>query len=304
MAKQRVDDYLAVPLGALFAEEGLPCPLFQYSSKLRQIILWKSKGSAIDGELLDLLQDRGVHRFWIRKSDQESFAQSQASDSFDSALPGAPVRPLTESGDKIVTLLLADGVELRYKKGGAASEARKVVEELTRPNSVAEQKPETAKAREVVQDVLHGLNCDGGALASEIWKIAELEPELGHGVNVATYTVLFALAFGKIESSLLSDLAMAGLLHDVGISQIPYETASLPWMELDPENRGVFVQHVNHSLSLIRRLDPRISERVQRFVLQHHEKFDGTGYPQKLKGFKFESVAQILGMADLLDTVA
>ncbi len=305
---QRLDEYFSASLDALPMEKVLPCPIFQYSSRLRRMIVWKSKGCVLGGEFLALFRDRGVYRFWVRKSDLEAFQMyfqaERHLEELELSGEQKQVRPYTESGDKIASLLLADGVDPRYKKGGAASEARKIVEQLTCPNSVEEQKPVTAKAREVVQDVLQGLNCEVATLASEIWKIAELEPELGHGVNVATYTVLFALAFGRIDPALLSDLALAGLLHDIGMSQIPYETASTSWMEHTPESREEYVHHVDFSVSLIRHLDPRISERVLRLVQQHHEKFDGTGYPQKLKGFKFESVAQILGMADLLDTVA
>jgi response regulator RpfG family c-di-GMP phosphodiesterase len=42
---------------------------------------------------------------------------------------------------------------------------------------------------------------------------------------------------------------------------------------------------------------------VKTIIFQHHEKFDGSGYPKKIQGFKVDDISQLLAIADLLDTI-
>jgi HD-GYP domain-containing protein (c-di-GMP phosphodiesterase class II) len=64
-----------------------------------------------------------------------------------------------------------------------------------------------------------------------------------------------------------------------------------------------YSEHVPGALSLIQHFAPEIPERVKNIIFQHHEKFDGTGYPRRLQGFKMDDVAQLLAIADLLDSI-
>jgi HD-GYP domain-containing protein (c-di-GMP phosphodiesterase class II) len=139
--------------------------------------------------------------------------------------------------------------------------------------------------------------------ASEIWRLSNADPTFEHALNVSTYSVLFALAFGKISMELLADLALAGLLHDIGLSQIPAQYAPIVWSEQTPEQRKEYMKHVDAGLELLDAFAPQTSPRVRTLIGQHHEKFDGKGYPKSLQGFALDDVAQLVAMADLFDSI-
>jgi HD-GYP domain-containing protein (c-di-GMP phosphodiesterase class II) len=138
-----------------------------------------------------------------------------------------------------------------------------------------------------------------GAIA-EALRLAEIDPDLEHAVNVATYAAIFAMAFGKIDPGLIADLALAGLLHDVGVCRVDAGLAAAAWKNFRNDQRTVYADHVEGSLALIHQYAPQVPDRVKLIIHQHHEKFDGTGYPRRLSGFQIDDVAQLVSMSDFL----
>jgi HD-GYP domain-containing protein (c-di-GMP phosphodiesterase class II) len=159
------------------------------------------------------------------------------------------------------------------------------------------------EAQQTVEDMLDLAAAAADSAVTEVWKASKLNPELDHSLNAGTYAVIFAMAFGRIESSLIADLALAGLLHDIGISQVPYDSVTQDWKGMTPSVLEKYAQHVPFSLRLLQIYAPSTSQRVRTLIHQHHEKFDGTGYPNRLSGFNVDDVAQLLGMADVLDSL-
>jgi HD-GYP domain-containing protein (c-di-GMP phosphodiesterase class II) len=119
-----------------------------------------------------------------------------------------------------------------------------------------------------------------------------------HSANVSTLAALFSmgLGIGKPE-----DLALAGLLHDIGISDLPVEIQSLEPEQMTPAQFEIYKTHPERSLKLIRNRKIVISEVVAKAVLQHHELYNGSGYPSGLFGDRISKEAQILSLADTFD---
>jgi HD-GYP domain-containing protein (c-di-GMP phosphodiesterase class II) len=189
-----------------------------------------------------------------------------------------------------------------------AKTARSAMAEIAAAETPAEQKKANEKAREVVRDVLEGAldkaSKEVRSLAAEIWALADIDPDLEHSANVSTYAVLFAMAFGRIDQELIADIAIAGLLHDAGISQVTAAVTAVPWKEMQAGQLDRYAHHVNAGNTLVEMYAPEIPARVKAMIGQHHEKFDGTGYPNHLEGFKVNDIAQLLGMADILDSMS
>jgi len=112
------------------------------------------------------------------------------------------------------------------------------------------------------------------------------------------------MAFGRIDTELLGDLALAGLLHDIGITQVSHRVVQKNWKEFNQNELIAFSKHVNHSVDIIKAAAPNLSERVTHLISQHHEQFNGEGYPNRLEGFHFDDLSQIVSMADLLDSIS
>ncbi len=117
-----------------------------------------------------------------------------------------------------------------------------------------------------------------------------------HSTNVATFAALFSLGLGIGKPE---ELAMAGLLHDIGLADLPPDIQQKKEDELTPEERMVYQQHPEYSVNMIKSRRLVVSEKVVRAISEHHERFSGDGYPKQLPGDRICLEAQVLGMADV-----
>ena len=121
----------------------------------------------------------------------------------------------------------------------------------------------------------------------------------GHTARVAELTVLIARELGMSAPS-LRYLARAGLLHDIGKLQIPDEILTKPG-PLTPEEWVVMKRHPELGVAILTRMGKFEDE--ANVVMSHHERMDGSGYPEGLVGDAIPLGARILAVADTYDVV-
>ncbi len=121
-----------------------------------------------------------------------------------------------------------------------------------------------------------------------------------HVVNVCILTLIQAQKLG-FGGSQLYEIGMASLLHDVGKNFIPEEILSKPG-RLTAEERAVIETHpVKGGRYLIEMGNvPKIAVLA---AMEHHLRFDGTGYPAVKPGWKPNIVAQLITIADVFDAL-
>ncbi len=335
---RRIHDFVQGSLSDLRPGEPLTFDVYLYFERNRHVMLWRRKGEVPPIRFLARSVERGISRIWIHKDDEQEFrtylnppvpeqlpdrsdavpapepearaeeAVPQAESKTDAEPDGESVtlrfRPRTEPGAYLAAALSAQSIGEDQKKSIVSEAAQELFRETASAETLEEQKVQLKRARQTVEDVLDSSTLRAEAAVSEIWKLANIDADLEHAVNVATYAVIFAMAFGRIDTALLADIAMAGLLHDVGISQIPAGVTSIPWKSMDQKTALLYAEHVDHGLRLLQTFAPSLPQRVRTIISQHHEKFNGSGYPRGLRGFGVDDVAQLLALADLLDAVS
>lgn len=121
-----------------------------------------------------------------------------------------------------------------------------------------------------------------------------------HSVNVAVLATAVGMSIGYNRSQLI-ELGVGAMLHDIGKVQLPAELLQKKerWNEAEME---IAKQHCMLGFNLLRKEDD-ISLLSAHICLQHHERLDGSGYPQGLKGKNIHEYAQIVGICDIYDSL-
>ncbi len=121
-----------------------------------------------------------------------------------------------------------------------------------------------------------------------------------HQRRVAEVAAAIGAIMGLGADRLLA-LHFAGLIHDIGKLGVPSEIISKPGKLSDPEYALVKTHcSIGHDILLRARAQVPLAE----MILQHHERIDGSGYPQGLKGSAIMVEARILAVADTFDAMA
>jgi diguanylate cyclase (GGDEF)-like protein/putative nucleotidyltransferase with HDIG domain len=120
-----------------------------------------------------------------------------------------------------------------------------------------------------------------------------------HSVKVSAYAVIMAQAL-RLDSLEIDEVRLAGLLHDVGKAGIPEALLNKPG-PLSPEESELVKAHASLGAILLNSL-PGVAG-VQRMIRHHHEWFDGSGYPDRLSGFRIPLGARLLAIAEAYDTI-
>jgi len=106
----------------------------------------------------------------------------------------------------------------------------------------------------------------------------------------------------KLSDEELSTIELAGLLHDVGKIAVPDAILNKAG-RLTPEEFAEMKKHPVHGVRILENIQAGAVKAVLPGVRHHHEKWDGTGYPDGLRGDQIPLVARLLGVADFFDAL-
>lgn len=120
-----------------------------------------------------------------------------------------------------------------------------------------------------------------------------------HSVNTCFLSVMTGLALGY-DSEQLNELALAAMLHDIGKLKFSRHLASQFPRYLTLAEKEEYKQHTYYALEILRE-NKNISVNIINACFQHHERWNGRGYPMGIKGDSISEYAQIIGIADVYD---
>lgn len=126
-----------------------------------------------------------------------------------------------------------------------------------------------------------------------IWN--DFKDGISHGVLVSNLAYYLGKAM-KLSEEECYDLALAGLLHDIGKLELSKYLYGRNNKGLSIEEMKYMRMHSKLSYDLL--LDYNYSDNLMETVLRHHECYDGSGYPDNLKGEQIPLGARILRVID------
>ena len=123
----------------------------------------------------------------------------------------------------------------------------------------------------------------------------------GHSLRVQRFAELIGQHLGLRERR-LSDLSAAALVHDIGKIEVVYEEIIQKPGPLSDDEMEVIQSHVTRGVEILTSLSS-VSPRIIRGVRHHHEKYDGSGYPDGLIGTKIPLEGRIIKICDAIDAM-
>lgn len=152
---------------------------------------------------------------------------------------------------------------------------------------------ERARARELREALMDTIRVLINAIESK-------DPnQVGHGSRVARYAQVLAREIGWSEEQAVQ-AAIGGLVHDIGRIGLRDEVARKQGPMTRQEMAEVR-QHPEMGARLLRGI--RSLEPLVPYVLYHHENFDGTGFPERLRGKDIPLAARLIAVADAFDEI-
>ncbi len=122
----------------------------------------------------------------------------------------------------------------------------------------------------------------------------------GHQRRVAELSVAIAVEIG-LEPDEIAGIRIAAKIHDIGKLSMPSEILSKPG-RLKPTELALLEEHARAGSEIVQGID--FPWPIADMILQHHERIDGSGYPQGLVGSEILLQAQIIAVADVVEAMS
>lgn len=199
-----------------------------------------------------------------------------------------------------------EGVEIHTtirEEIAAASKVRKEAKKLIANvmNDVRMGKQvETAQVENVVHDMVESVFRNHNALVSLSRIKRKDQYTYVHSVNVCALMASFCKAMNMSKST-AKKVAIGALLHDIGKMMVNDDVLNKPGKLTDSEF-GQMKMHASHSKSLLEST-PGIPDEAVTVAGQHHERYDGAGYPFGLKGEEISIYGQMAAIVDVYDAI-
>lgn len=276
---KRLLGYTPIRVSELPIDQPLPFALYVRSNLHGQRpVLYRSPGSIIGHKVQQQLVVRGIHELLM----SEVPSRRRELDA-----PRKYTSPQQEKQER-----------LRSQATRTYSHAVEAVQKLLKEPLSAESLSDACDTVELmVEEVLE----EDSLLAHLTSLTAHDYYTYTHSVNVCIYSLALAHRTGYTDVQKLKAIAIGGMLHDLGKSDIEVGILRKPG-PLNEVEWKTMKQHPLKGADLLLGMDQVIPSAIVG-VLQHHEHFDGAGYPQRLKGDTIHRFGRIICVADVFDAL-
>ncbi|MBW3567375.1 MAG: HD-GYP domain-containing protein [Proteobacteria bacterium] len=159
---------------------------------------------------------------------------------------------------------------------------------------------ETEDAKAVVSELITTISSN---VNTALWLTnlrAQHEETAAHCLNTSILALAFARHLGY-STEQLEEVGMGALLHDLGIARVPESIINKPG-NLNEEEFEVVKKHPRDGFNVLK-LTREIPEGALDIVLHHHERVNGSGYPDALKDDEIREPVRVVAIADMYDSM-
>lgn len=268
--------FVPVPLAALRAVVDRPFSLFRRAGA--GYVLYRAPHTPLEIGALDRLADNRVSFLYIRTSDHRLYTRY-----LETGLASAMADPAIGKVERVRVLYI--------------TAVRLLQEVFEDPDALGD-------IRRMLPIVDHIADCalaDPGVLASLAAMSHHDHYTATHMVNVAGYMTALAVAGGFADRDALREVALGGLLHDLGKVKISAAILNKPDRLTDVE-WAVVRRHPSDSVQMASS-QLTLTDAVRAVLGDHHERLDGSGYPRGLSDEAIHAYARIAAVCDVFDAL-
>jgi putative nucleotidyltransferase with HDIG domain len=279
--------YVSVGLDELQVGEPLPVTVFVYLD--HRFLAFRAQGTAVERDAFERLDQKRVTHLFVLEGDAPAFHEWAVAWKKRDGVEADSQMGAGRSPGSSPELTEQDAVELRRVQAAKEQLRRRALDIFRKEPPSVEVGQVLHDARDFVMRMMK--------LPFAVKPLTQLQSVsrtvVDHSLNVSLLSTYLGLRMGYNHQGILTHLCTGALLHDVGkaLVQVP-EDADLAFAETK------MAEHASLGLSMLSDDAPR---EVKMIVVQHHESFDGKGYPQGLKGQAIYDLARIVSIANVFD---
>lgn len=155
----------------------------------------------------------------------------------------------------------------------------------------------TSAAEALVEDTL-----SSPETAMDFILNAALESESYVHIHMLNVSMLSSLIWKELGGDEIVTVCAIGMIHDIGIFDLPWDLIHGGPIS-DPNARGSIEEHPRHTLGRLEPLKGVIPDEMIKAVYQEHERIDGSGYPEGVKGEEITSPGRVIQVVDLFEAI-
>lgn len=276
-------------IAVISIEELVPGMYVNRVVKQKGALKMKSKGLVKRQDIIEALKSKGILQVEVDYS-KSHLEEMEVKDKAEEAAHPAPEEKPAKQ--KSVGEALNASQELHDR-------AKKVHEDFLnhiRDGERVDVEPIREISEEIIDDVFD--SADGLSCVSMMKDAPDYILE--HSVNCAIYMTIFAKHMG-FDKELCTELCLAGFLMDSGMATVPQDILAKPGT-LNKDEMALILPHVDFGIEMIEQSDS-VSDVVLGIVRDHHERLDGSGYPEGKAGEHINTYGRMAAIVDSYDAM-
>lgn len=240
--------------------------------------------------------DAGIHELYIDTEKGLDVADAPTAEQAQKALEKELVDMAARQPAATMRVSLAEEMnKARQIKNQAHQLVRTVMHDARLGKAI-----ELDQVEPVVQNITESILRNPGALTGLLRIKNKDDYTFLHSVSVCTLLVAFCRSMG-MDPALTRQAGLGGLLHDTGKALVPDEVLNKPG-RLTDEEFEIIRKHPKDGYDILLKT-PGVGDIPLDITLHHHERMDGSGYPDKLPGDRISTSAQMAAIVDVYDAI-
>lgn len=270
------EEYKEVPLKMVDPENDLPTNLYLLINE--KFLHYLNKGDSVTIDKYDLFLNKNVKSVYVEDQDYDLMMDwcLTVRQTFKDEL-------VEEAGEEAKEII-EGALEIEDELYDVFADEDLTSEKVEKIRGFSDEFIKKASKQEVFKKALAALLKRNETLAA-------------HSTNVANLSVFIGMISGIGSKYALDNLYMAALFHDYGKVKIPSHIVENP---SDANYERLMNAHPEASVKIIEKSEG-VPEQVFKMILQHHEYWNGSGYPNGIKEFDIYEYSPILSIANEID---